>query len=299
MWLVADGTIAVLGTGTMGTPIARHLLEAGFGVRVWNRTRAKAEPLAEAGATVCDTPVAAVEGAEVVLTVLSDGDAVEETMSEDGALAAMGERSIWIQVSTVGIEFADRFAGLAQEAGVGYVDAPVLGTKEPAERGQLVVLASGLEELHERCKGVFDAYSKETIWVGDTPGLATRLKLVVNLWLLSVTEAAAEAIALAQALGIDPRLFLSTMEGSQIDTPYLHVKGEKILGGELSASFRLELACKDANLVVQAAEGAGVDLPLPKVARERFARAVDLGHGDEDMAATYFASAPVKRRREP
>ena len=86
------------------------------------------------------------------------------------------------------------------------------------------------------------------------------------------------------------------MEGSQIDTPYLQLKGDKILGGELSASFRLELACKDANLVVEAAEGAGVDLPLPRVARERFARAVDLGHGDEDMAATYFASAPVKRR---
>jgi 3-hydroxyisobutyrate dehydrogenase len=86
------------------------------------------------------------------------------------------------------------------------------------------------------------------------------------------------------------------MEGSQIDTPYLHLKGEKILGGELSASFRLELACKDANLVVEAAEGAGLDLPLPRAARERFARAVDLGHGDEDMAATYFASAPVSRR---
>ena len=295
---MAKETIAILGTGTMGTPIARHLLEAGFPLRAWNRTRERAEPLAARGATVTDTPEEAVEGASVVLTMLSDGDAVEETMGEDGVLAAMGEGSIWIQAATVGIEFADRFATLAEEAGVGYVDAPVLGTKEPAEKGELVVLASGAEELHGRCGRIFDAYGKETVWVGNAPGLGTRLKLVTNLWLISVTEAAAESIALAQALGVDPRLFLSTVEGSQIDTPYLHVKGEKILGGELSASFRLELACKDANLVVEAADGAGVHLPLPRVARERFARAVDLGHGDEDMAATYFASAPVKRRDE-
>jgi 3-hydroxyisobutyrate dehydrogenase len=295
---VAKETIAILGTGTMGMPIARNLLEAGFPVRAWNRTRERAEPLAADGAVVCETPAEAVDGSTVVLTMLSDGDAVEETMSEDGLLGALGEGAVWIQAATVGIEFADRFAALAEEAGVGYVDAPVLGTKEPAERGELVVLASGAEELHGRCARIFDAYGKETVWVGSTPGLGTRLKLVVNLWLISVTEAAAESIALAQALGVDPRLFLSTMEGSQIDTPYLHVKGEKILGGELSASFRLELACKDANLVVEAAEGAGVDLPLPHVARERFARAVDLGHGDEDMAATYFASAPVKRRGE-
>jgi len=292
---VAKETIAILVTGTMGTPIARHLLEAGFPLRAWNRTRERAEPLAAAGATVTGTPEEAVESATIVLTILSDGDAVEETMGEDGVLAAMGQGSIWIQAATVGVEFADRFATLAEEAGVGYVDAPVLGTKEPAEKGELVVLASGAEELHGRCASIFDAYGKETVWVGNRPGLATRLKLVTNLWLISVTEAAAESIALAQALGVDPRLFLSTVEGSQIDTPYLQLKGDKILGGELSASFRLELACKDANLVVEAAEGAGVDLPLPHVARERFARAVDLGHGDEDMAATYFASAPVRR----
>jgi 3-hydroxyisobutyrate dehydrogenase len=292
---VAKETIAVLGTGTMGAPIARHLLEAGFAVRAWNRTRERAEPLAAAGAAVTGTPEEAVQGAGVVLTMLADGHAVEETMGEDGVLTAMGEGPIWIQAATVGVEFADRFATLAEEAGVGYVDAPVLGTKEPAEKGELVVLASGADELHGRCARIFDAYGKETVWVGNVPGLGTRLKLVVNLWLISVTEAAAESIALAQALGVDPRLFLSTMEGSQIDTPYLHLKGEKILGGELSASFRLELACKDANLVVEAAEGAGVDLPLPRAARERFVRAVDLGHGDEDMAATYFASAPVKR----
>ena len=169
---MAKETIAILGTGTMGTPIARHLLEAGFPVRAWNRTRERAEPLAAAGATVTGTPEEAVEEASVVLTMLSDGDAVEETMGEDGVLAAMGERTIWIQAATVGVEFADRFATLAEEAGVGYVDAPVLGTKEPAEKGELVVLASGAEELHGRCGRIFDAYAKETVWVGEGPGSA-------------------------------------------------------------------------------------------------------------------------------
>jgi 3-hydroxyisobutyrate dehydrogenase len=173
--LVAKETIALLGTGTMGTPIARHLLQAGFPVRVWNRTRERAEPLAADGATVTGTPEEAVREASVVLTMLSDGDAVEETMGEDGVLATMGEQSIWIQAATVGVEFADRFATLAEEAEVGYVDAPVLGTKEPAEKGELVVLASGAEELHGRCGRIFDAYAKETVWVGNLPGLGTRL----------------------------------------------------------------------------------------------------------------------------
>jgi 3-hydroxyisobutyrate dehydrogenase len=152
---MADTTAAVLGTGTMGEPIARNLLDAGFDVRVWNRTRAKAEPLGDAGAAVCDTPADAVRDAAFVLTTLADGDAVAEVMEEDGALAAMDDGAVWLQLATVGVAAAEELGELAREHGVAFVDAPLLGTRAPAEQGELVVLASGPAELRERCTPVF------------------------------------------------------------------------------------------------------------------------------------------------
>jgi 3-hydroxyisobutyrate dehydrogenase len=287
---VTADTLAVLGTGTIGGPIARNLLEAGFDVRVWNRTRAKAELLGEAGATVCDTPAEAARGAAFVVTALADADAVTGSMAEDGALAAMDEGAVWLQLATVGVAAAEKLAGLAAEHGVAYVDAPVLGTKEPAENGELVVLASGPTDLREPCAPVFDAIGKQTRWVGEA-GMGSRLKMVVNSWLLAVNEAAAEALALAEGLGVDPREFLGTIAGSPIDTPYLHLKSEKILTRSLEPSFKLSLAAKDARLVLEAAEEANVDLALARAAHEKSSSAIELGHGDEDMAATYFATA--------
>ena len=287
---MAETTAAVLGTGTMGEPIARNLLEAGLDVRVWNRTREKAEPLEDDGATVCDTPAEAVRGADLVLTTVADGDAAAEVMEEDGALGAMAGGAVWIQLATVGVEASQQLIDLAAAHDVRHVDAPVLGTRGPAEQGELVVLASGPEELRERCAPVFEAIGQETRWVGDA-GAGSRLKMVTNLWLLGVLEAAAESIALAEGLGLDPRAFLDTMEGSQIDSPYLHIKGEAILAGDLEPSFKLALAEKDASLVLEAGEQARVRIPLARAFHDAFARGVEEGHGDDDMAATYRTAA--------
>lgn len=291
-----ETTIAVLGTGTMGAPIARNLLEAGFDVRAWNRTRAKTEPLGEAGATVCDTPRDAVAGAAFVLTALVDGDVTAEVMDEDGTLGTMDDNAVWLQVATIGITAAEELAELATEHDVVYVDAPLVGTREPAEKGELVVLASGPEDVRDRCAPVFDVIGKQTRWVGEA-GMASRLKLVINLWLLALTGAAGEAIALAESLGVDPRLFLETVKGGPIDSQYLQLKGQKILERELEPSFKLSLAEKDAGLVLAAGEQASVDLALARAAHDAFARAVELGHGDEDMAAAYFAAAGERSRR--
>jgi 3-hydroxyisobutyrate dehydrogenase len=213
-------------------------------------------------------------------------------MDADGTLVAMDGGGVWLQTATVGVTAAEELAGLAEQHRVAYVDAPVLGTKEPAEQGELVILASGAEELRERCAPVFEAIGKQTIWVGPA-GSGSRLKMVVNNWLLAVTEAAAESLALAEGLGLDPNLFLETMRGGAIDTPYLHVKGEKILKRSLEPSFKLSLAAKDAGLVLDAGRLANVELALARAVRGKMAEAVELGHGDEDMAATYFASAPA------
>jgi 3-hydroxyisobutyrate dehydrogenase len=278
-------TVAVLGTGTIGEPVARNLARAGFDVRVWNRTREKAEPLADDGAAVCGTAAEAARGAELVLTLLADADVtaetVEEVKFEDGA--------VWIQSATVGVDGAERLAELAQEKGVAFVDAPVLGTRKPAEEAKLVVLASGPGDALGRCEPLFAAIGGQTRRLGPVPN-GSKLKMVTNLWLLAVTEGAAEAIALAEGLGLDPREFLATMEGSQIDTPYLHLKGEAMIDRKLEPSFKLELAAKDASLVLEAAARAGVEARVGRAVRDAFERGVELGHGDEDMAAVYFAA---------
>jgi 3-hydroxyisobutyrate dehydrogenase len=186
-------TVAVLGTGTIGEPIARNLARAGFDVRVWNRTREKAEPLAGDGALVCDTAAEAARAAEVVLTVLADVDSTAELV--EGLEFAGG--AVWVQMATVGVDGAERLAALAREKGSTFVDAPVLGTRKPAEDGKLVVLAAGPDDALDRCELVFDAIGQETRRLGSVPN-GSKLKMVTNLWLLAVTNAAAESIALAE-----------------------------------------------------------------------------------------------------
>jgi 3-hydroxyisobutyrate dehydrogenase len=287
-----ERTAAVLGTGAMGAPMARRLLAAGFGVRAWNRTRERADALAADGAVVCDSPADAVAGAGFVLTMLTDGPAVESVLVDGGALDAMAADTVWVQTSTVGVADGDRLIALAAERGLAIVDAPVVGTVAPAERGELIVLASGAGDLRSRVEPLLKAIGRTIMWLGPA-GAGSRMKMVTNVWILAVTEAAAEAVALAQALGLDAGDFLEAMAGSQIDCPYLQMKGRAILKQDFRPSFRLRLAAKDAGLVLDAARLSGIDSAVARAVRDRLARAIELGHGDEDLAATYFATAPA------
>ncbi|MFD3998178.1 NAD(P)-dependent oxidoreductase [Streptomyces sp. NPDC058548] len=284
-------TVGVLGTGIMGAAMARNLLRAGLGVRVWNRTRAKAEPLAPDGAYVADTPDEAVRGADVVLTVLHDGPAVLRTMRE----AAPGLRpgAAWVQSTTSGIEEVGELAGLAREHGLVFFDAPVLGTRAPAEAGQLVVLAAGPSEGRQAIAPVLEAVGSRTVWTGEdgADAAATRLKLVANSWVLAATNATGEVLALSKALGVDPRSFFDVIAGGPLDMGYLHAKAALVLEDRLSpASFAVTTAEKDARLIVEAGLRHGVRLDVAAAGAERFARAAAQGHGEEDMAAAYFAS---------
>ena len=287
-----DNVIAVLGTGIMGAAMARNLLSAGMEVRVWNRSREKAEPLADDGATLADSPTEAAEGAGFVLTMLADADAVAEAAGgENGALSALPEDGVWLQTSTVGLEGQEKLAGIADEHGVYYVDAPVLGTKEPAEQGQLIVLASGPEEVRERCEPVFGAVGSKTLWLGPA-GAGSHLKLVTNNWIVGLLGALAETISFAEALGVDPNRFLEVIEGGPLGVPYAQMKGQMMIEEEFPTSFSANLARKDANLVLQAAEANGLRLPLTEAAAEHFDEAINAGHGEEDMAAIYQATRP-------
>lgn len=288
-------TVAVIGAGgTMGFEMARNMARAGLSIRAWNRTRAKAEPLAEHGDVhIADTPADAARGATILLTMLADTDAVLSAAEQ--AIPALADHQeqhpLWLQMSTIGESGTQRCVNLANSNGIGFADAPVLGTREPAEQGKLVVLGSGPEEARPRVQPIFDAIAQKTIWVGEA-GAGTRLKIVTNSWVLSVVEAGAETIALAEGLGVNPDLLFQALEGGALDLPYLRMKYASISAREFKPpSFRLQLAAKDASLIDEAAHQHGLDLPLIETIAERLSEgAVD--HGDEDFSATYLTSAP-------
>jgi 3-hydroxyisobutyrate dehydrogenase len=278
--------VAVLGTGIMGGPIARRLADAGHDVRAWNRTLERAEGL---GAEAAATPAEAVADAELLVTMLADGPTVDAVMREAAPAAVPG--AVWAQTSTVGAEWTQRLAALAAEAGLVYVDAPVLGTRAPAEQGQLVVLLAGPEDARATCAAVLPAIARKLVSLGDEVGSASALKLVLNHWILNSLENLAETVAFAQALGVEPERFLESIAGGGMDMPYAHMKTEAILSGKLDEpSFTLRLAAKDVELILDAASSAGVDLALARASLARMSRAIELGHGDEDMAATYYAT---------
>jgi 3-hydroxyisobutyrate dehydrogenase len=283
-------SVAVLGTGIMGGPMTRNIASAGMETRAWNRTREKAEPLAEAGVSIADTAAEAVDGVDVVLTMLADGPAVNSVMTEGGALEAMRDDAVWMQSSTVGIEATERLAKLAEERGATYVDAPVLGTKGPAEQGQLTVLASGPDDALDRLEPVFDAIGSKTIRLGEAGG-GTRLKLVVNNWLLLLLGALAETIAFAESIDVDPKAFLEAIDGGAVGVPYAQLKGPMMIDREFPPAFPLRLALKDLELVLDAADRHDAELRLAAAAAENFRKAVERGHGDEDMSAVFIASA--------
>jgi 3-hydroxyisobutyrate dehydrogenase len=286
-------TVAVLGTGIMGAPFARNIARAGMTVRAWNRTREKADPLSQDGVEVADSPAEAATDVDVVLTMLSDGTAVEEVMDAGGALAAMSADGIWLQMSTVGIAATERLAAMAAEAGVGFVDAPVVGTRGPAEEGQVLVLAAGPPDRRDRAAPVFDAIGRETRWMGEEPGTASRMKLVFNGWLVSLVESLAETLVFARVVGVPPEQFLDAIKDTPMGLAYAELKGRAMVAEDFDeVAFPLRWAAKDARLVVEAAESAGFDLPLLRVAAEQFTKAAEAGHGDEDMAAAYWASKP-------
>jgi 3-hydroxyisobutyrate dehydrogenase len=283
--------VAVLGTGTMGAGMARSLLRSGLEVTVWNRSASRAAPLAADGAHVAGTAAEAVTDADAVVTMLWDGASVAEVMAE--ALPEAPRGVLWAQTSTVSVRDAgDRLPSLATRYGARYLDAPVLGTRQPAEEGKLTVLAAAPAPLRDPITPVFDAIGARTVWVSEHPGDGTRLKLVANSWVATIVAATGQAIALARGLGLDPQAFLDMIKGSGVDAAYLHVKGQAMIAGELSPAFTVRGVIKDTGLIADAMREAGTDAALMDAVRQQFRKAADSGHGEQDMAAVYHAFLP-------
>lgn len=279
--------VAVLGTGIMGAGMARSLILAGLDVTVWNRSADKARPLQHDGAHVAEDVASAVSGADAVLTMLFDADAVAAVMEQ--ALPAVDRSALWVQTSTVGLDGTARLAELADRQGVGFIDAPVLGTRKPAEEGALTVLAAGPQNLRGAAAPVLDAIGSRVVWVGEHAGDGHRLKLVANSWVLSVVAATAQAIGLARDLGLDPQSFLDVIAGGPLDCAYTQLKGKAMIAGEFPPAFPLAGAAKDTALIAEAMRAAGTDDRLMSALHQQFQAAADAGHDTEDMAAVIHA----------
>ncbi|GAA4324903.1 NAD(P)-dependent oxidoreductase [Actinomadura luteofluorescens] len=282
--------VAVLGTGIMGAAMARNLLRNGHGVAAWNRTAARAEPLAADGAAVATSPAEAVRGADVVITMLNDAETALAVM--DDAASALRDGQVWAQMGTVGVADVPALARFAAGHGLTFVDSPVQGTKQPAEQGKLIILAAGPQDARKALEPVFGAVGGRTVWLDEdgASGAGTRLKLAAVSYAISLTSVVAESVALAKGLGLDPSLLGEVLTGGPLDSPYLQTKMKAMLDGDFEPSFAVRNAEKNTRLIHDSAEAAGVRVDVNDAAGERFRRAIEQGHGDEDMAATYRAS---------
>lgn len=269
-----DLVVAVLGTGTMGAAMAANIVKAGLGLRIWNREPRMMEPLAELGAVVCASPAEASRGADVILTPLANESVVAEVM--DQARDGLDDAALWL--------------------GVGYVEAPLLGTKEPAVAGTLTILAATAQtEARDRVRPILDAVGSRTVWL-DGVGQPSSLKLAYNAWVLTSVEGVAESLTLAKALGVDPKLVAEVIHGSALDSGYVQAKAPKMINGDLDTpSFPLVAAAKDAVLITDAARAAGLRLGIAETVRERLQLAVESGFGRADVAATYRVSRRVEQ----
>jgi 3-hydroxyisobutyrate dehydrogenase len=280
--------VAVLGTGIMGSAMARNLVSAGLSTTVWDRSPSAAGLLAEAGARAAASPAEAVGDAQVVITMLPTAEVVSSVIFSGGVADAMSPGAVWAQMGTIGLtatlEIDSRLSELRPD--VLFVDAPVSGSKGPAETGQLLILASGPPDAAAAVRPAFSAIGRKTVWLGRA-GQGSRMKLVVNAYMSILIEGVAEALELAERLGIDDARLAEAIEGGPLDAPIADAKLHKMEQGEFAPEFPLEWALKDVDLAIQAA--GDDELPLLGALSRQWRAAVDAGHGRQDISAARLA----------
>jgi 3-hydroxyisobutyrate dehydrogenase len=280
--------VAVIGAGIMGSAMTRNLVAAGLSTRVWDRAASATAPLAEAGAVVATSAAEAVKDAGVVITMLPTAEALDSVMFDDVVTGAFADRCVWAQMGTIGVEATvrtrDRLAAL--RPGVMFVDAPVSGSKGPAEHGELLILASGPTAAADALRPVFDVLGRKTVWLGEA-GRGSQMKLVVNAYMSILIEGVAETMALADRLDIGHRQLAEVIEGGPLDAPIAGAKFHKMDQRDFAAEFPLEWALKDVDLAIGAA--GGDTPPLLAALSSQWHAAVAAGHGRQDISAARLA----------
>jgi 3-hydroxyisobutyrate dehydrogenase-like beta-hydroxyacid dehydrogenase len=283
--------IAFLGTGRMGSAMARNLLRAGCRVTVWNRTPAKAEALAAEGASVAKTPSEAARGCDAAVTMLADDQAVEAAVFGPDGLASQQSGLVHVGSSTIGTAFARRLAAAHAERGQRYLSAPVFGRPEAAEAKMLLVVVAGEAETVESYRPVFDAVGRQTFVAGSEPWQANAVKLCGNFMLAAMLEAFGEAYTTLRKAEVAPHLFLEVMSalfGSPVYANYGRAIAEERFE---PAGFALKLGLKDMRLALETAGECAAPMPMASLVRDRLLSALANGQGEADWSSVARVSA--------
>ncbi|NMO13355.1 NAD(P)-dependent oxidoreductase [Pyxidicoccus fallax] len=279
--------LGFIGLGNMGLPMAKNLLAAGHEVTVWNRSPAKAEPLREKGARVAGTPAEAARGAEVVFTMLADDRAVEAAVfGSDGLHAGLGKGAVHVSSSTISVALSERLTQAHASAGQGYVSAPVFGRPDAADAKQLWVVAAGAKADVERSRPLLEAVGRGLTVLGEKASAANVVKLSGNFLIASMMEALGEAFALTRKSGVEAKVFMEVFQSVFARGPIFERYAQLIADEKYSpAGFPMRLGLKDVGLVLEAARGAQVPMPLGSLLHDQYLGGVAQGHGDLDWSA--------------
>jgi 3-hydroxyisobutyrate dehydrogenase-like beta-hydroxyacid dehydrogenase len=278
--------VGFIGLGSMGLPLARHALQAGHTVAVYNRTRARVEALRPLKPTVADTPAVAAQRAEVLITMVADDAALEAVMlGESGAITALPRGAVHVSMSTIS-PMLSRFLGERHRtAGQSYVAAPVFGRPEAAEAGKLWIVAAGPREAIARCRPLLDVLGQGVLLAGDEPARANVIKLAGNFLLAAAIEAMGEAFALARKYDIAPADLLEIVNGHLFRSPIYENYGKLIADQRYEPpGFKLRYGLKDVRLALATAEEVAAPMPLASLMRDRYLSAVARGWGEIDWA---------------
>jgi 3-hydroxyisobutyrate dehydrogenase len=279
--------VAFIGLGRMGRPMATNVARAGHPLVLCNRTPATAEALAaEIGATVASTPREAAEGAEAVITMLADADALRDTYAgDDGAAAGLRRGAIAVDMGTTGPEGVAWLDEVVRGVGGSVVDAPVSGSTATATEGTLTIMAGGTDDDVERVRPVLESIGARVYHLGPT-GSGAVMKLAVNSMIFAIGQAVSESLILAERAGIDPERAYEVFENSAVGAPMVKYRRDQYLHPESAAvAFAMSLAHKDLMLIHELAESSGTPMPQGDVHLESYGRAIEAGFGDQDMAA--------------
>ena len=271
----------------MGKPMAMNILKKGFPLVIYNRTASKTEDLARAGARVAGTPREAAEAADVVVTMVSNIEAVEAVLTgSDGILRALKNGKVLVDMSTITPDSSRRFAAMVEETGAKMLDAPVSGSTGVAEKGELTVMVGGDPRVLDEVRDVIQAMGKFIFHIGDN-GSAVSMKLVINHFVAGMTALLAEGLGLSERLGIDPSIFSNVLNSSAVKSPMYDMKTPKMVSRDFSAQFPLNLIVKDLDYITRTAEKAGAHMPVHDAVKKQYSAAAGEGLGERDFSVLY------------
>jgi 3-hydroxyisobutyrate dehydrogenase len=274
----------------MGTAMAHRLLDQGIEVIAWDLDPGHVQALEASGGEPAGGPGEVMSGAEIVITMLPTADVVLDVVQP--LLDDWPEGTIWLQMSSVGAREADELTQTAVAHGITLVDAPVSGSTHPAEEGKLTILASGSDSARGAVEPIFAALASRVLWVGEA-GMGSRLKLVTNHWMITMTGALAESMHLCEAMGLDQQHFVSLLGGGPLGSAYGVQKLEEMRRHEYPAGFPVRLALKDLQLVREVEQSSNASMPLLDVVLERFT-AASADFAAQDLAAIYELREPAE-----